>query len=453
MKFTVWPLIFAFVASVAEAQTGSTGGNIQQTLAKVAGTESLVTVVLKGNQMKDANLRVQKVFADHFRAVDETGIPIMYQFDSIAEVQVQSGAVEKKVFTPPTEVGLSSEEQSLLDAARDKALQIFKEKSDDQDLKIRMAAFLAVNGDASAVEYLTKLGAANDVDTQLRAAHGLYLAGQPVPKESIQNGLKSGNRGLRATAASLAGCTGQKDPILNTMLHDRIAELAAPAARALARLGDRTIVPDLLVMLDATNAERNDAAVFGLTTLGGPDIIEQMKALLAQPAATDPYKARAARILYDLGDPAGQEYFQTALRSSNSQSLSAALLLAEKGEWNAVEYLNGRLQRREDPSECNLIARARMAAALVKGGDLSATATLQELLQGDNPLVVGTVYNIIAESGDRRFLPILKPYIDSANLKISANACFAAGALAKGEFRDRLAQVLRDDEYKDPCLR
>jgi len=452
MKSAFWPLLFAAAFSFAEPQAGAAGGGVQQTLAKAAGTGNLVTVVLKENQLKDANLRVQQVFSDHFRAVDESGTPVIYKFDSIAQVQVQAGAVEKKVFTLPTEVGLSADEQAILESAKTKAAQIFNEKNTDQDLKIRMAAFLAVFGDKGSVEYLVKLAAANDIAIQLHAAQGLFLAGESVPKELIQSGLKSGNRALRATAACLAGCTGLKDPALNTMLQDRIAELAAPAARALARLGDRAILPNLLVMLDAANAERNDAAVFALTTLGGPDIIEQMKTLLAQPAATEPYKERAARVLYDLGDPAGQNYFQAALRASTAQSLTAALLLAEKGEWNAVEYLNGRLQRREDPSECNLIARVRMAASLVKGGDLSASVTLQDLLREDNPLVIRAVYNAIALSGDRRYLPILKLYIDSTKTAISEQACFTAGALARGDFRGRLAQIVRDDEYKDPCL-
>ncbi len=447
MNFTLrFCLVAGLVCAAASAQAAAANAS------SLAGSDKLVTVVLKNSGVEDPNLRIIKAFPDHFRAEDASGKPVVYMNDAVKEIRVQSGRVETAAFELPKEVGLSSEDQGVLDAALDRAGKIFGAKGDDQQLNLMVAGFLAAYGNADAKAYLEGLTKANDIETQLNGAFMLYFAGETIPQDLILSGLKSGNRNVRGQAAILAGLTGLKDPALHVMLSDRIVELSAPAARALARLGDQSIITELLAMLDSPTMERHDAAIFALTTLGGNEVIAQMKALLAQVDASTPLKERAAQVLFKLDDPAGKEFFQTALRASSSQALDAALLLAPSGDWSAVEYLFGRLQRREDPTPCNQLIRAQVAIALVKGGDPSAIATLQELLNEPDDTVYAGVSSLLMDTADRRYLSILKPHIDNVNPGTAGFACVTAGVLSRSELGERWAQISRLNELSKACF-
>lgn len=435
------------VATVATAQNVavSGGGN----LASLAKSKALVTVVLKNGNLKDPNLRITSVYPDHFRAIAQNGQTVAYKYDAVQSVQVQNEVVDKKEFALPKEMGLNAKDQAIVDTAMNRARQLFQ--GDNQDIKMPVAMFLAAYGEREALQYLKSLSESNDPVTQSDASVALFCAGETVAPDVIRSGLKSGNRRVRAQAARLAGETGLSDPALGPMLHDRIAELAIPAARALARLGDRGIIPALQEMLDSSSADRAEAAVFALTKLAGPDVTEQMKTILNQASATDSLKWRAARVLFALDAPEGKDFVQKMLRESPTMGLEAALLLAPGGEWSAVEYLYGRLQRREDPSDCNQYQRARIATTLIRGGDLSAIVTLQSLLRENSVALVQAVCGLVADTGDRRYIAILEPNVQSQNTLISANACIAIGILGKREFHDRIVQVHEDDDFKDPC--
>ena len=424
-------------------------------ISQLAGTDALVTVVLKGRDgVEEKNLRIVGVFPKHFSAVGLNGENSAYLYESVELIRVQKEVIESEQYVPPRSVGLSNEEQAVFDRAIDRAKELQNSVKVDQQHKMRLAAILTIANFSESLEYLTGLAKSNDEKTQLDATVALYLAGQDANEDIIRNALlNSHNRETRALAASLAGYVGYHNVVLDSMLHDRIDELASPAARALARLGKADILPKLIEMLQSSSVERNEAAVFALSELGGSSVSEQMKVLIAQPGATDSYKFRAARVLFRLGNPSGKTYMTEIMKKSAAiLAPKAALILADEGDWNATQYLYERLDRREDPSLCNLIYRARFAIALMKAGDPSPLSVLQKNLRHEIPNLTQETTTLMALSGERRFLGALRPVLESTNENDAANACIAVVALARPEFHARLSSFLNDDAYADTCV-
>jgi HEAT repeat protein len=115
----------------------------------------------------------------------------------------------------------------------------------------------------------------------------------------------------------------------------------------------------------------------------------------------------------------------------------AALILARDGNWDAVQYLTGRLKRRYDVKEDVMLYRARAAAALMASADPTAVSYIQELLRSDNLIVKKQICILMADLGKRRLIEILQPTIESSDSELALQACSAALAIAKPEFRER----------------
>jgi len=439
-------LTFALVAVLA-GSAGAQGvrvvGAEGVTLEDIAGTPTLVTVVIKSDAAKapeDPNLRVVNIQANLFNVLTSGGDIIPYRFEDVQEVRIQGGKVERVSPAKNTARALRGEEKAIVDRAWSRSAEIFGAANDNQELKVRAALLQVLHDDEAAFEYLQRLAESNDLQTQLDTSFALYLAGKEVSPSLLRQGLESGNREARALACSLAGLIGYRDavPVLNTMLQDRSASYAAPAARALARLGNREIIPKLLGMIAENNEEKGMAAVFALTRLGGEDVIEQMKIRLRDADGLDRY--RMILVLDSLGDPLGRKLLKGVFNEIPTLAPEAALILAKEDDYDAAQFLRSRLERREDPRIHNLIYRARNAASLYAGGNRQALAVFQELLRSDNDDVKQVVFQLVSELADSKLLSILQPSIESVETGIALGACSAAISLGLPEFRERLLE-------------
>ena len=265
----------------------------------------------------------------------------------------------------------------------------------------------------------------------------------------VAQGLGGGNFALRAVAAEIAGLLGQEGLLgdradlielaLSKMLQDRSAELSGPAARALARLDNRDAIPTLQGMIMENNDLKGEAAVFALSRLGGPGIVDQMK--LTLETATRLPRYRVIRVLCELRDRTGMELLREETMDIPALAPEAALILARDRDWEAMQFLRQRLTGRFDKTEKLLLNRGKAAAALIAGGDPVAMSVLQELLRSeDMPSVQTSVCDLIANLGDRRLLPITQSAIESMNPLVALAGCQAAVATADEDFRRRLRE-------------
>jgi HEAT repeat protein len=302
------------------------------------------------------------------------------------------------------------------------------------------AMLLAMSGEENAHEYLRQLAGSNDLVLQLQAAGMLYLIGDVVPENLIRQGLESGKRDARIMAASLSGLAGYKDavPTLRPLFMDRSVQYSAPAARALARLDDHTILDRLQAMLFELQQEKGEAAIFALTKLQDASVIEGLKFRLLEADGSN--RLRIARVLFNLGDPTGIDELQHIFKTYPTLMPEVALMLAANGYWDAIQFLQTRLARREDPTESNLAFRARNAQALLASGDPSAMAVFQELLRSDKEAVTSLVFSLMTELGQPRLITLLQPSIENSNPAYALDACKAVISLALPSFRTRLLE-------------
>ncbi len=409
-------------------------------LKDLVNTPTLVTVVLKGGA-EDLNLRVVDVQDELFTVLTDNNERIPYLYESVEQVRIQGGQVEQPRFQLPESAALRAEDQRIIERAFSRAEEIFNQVKDNQDVRMDAAMVLAVNGNEEAVEYLTRLADSENMQIQLEASLGLYVVGREVDEKLIRAGLESGNRQVRSKAAQLAGLTEYRvgTHMLNEMLQDRADELFAPAAYALARLGEREAIPTLLDMMGAISDERGEAAKDALVMLGGSDIIEQLQVRAQQTEGMERF--RIVRALYEMGDPMGRRVLKQIFNERPTLKPEAALLLARDGDWDASQYLRRRLSKREDPTIANLTYRARNAAALFEGGDPQAMAVLLELLRVDEAEVPKLVFRLIARLADRRLLSLAQPSIESIEPDIAVDACIAAVTMGSTDFRSRLLRA------------
>lgn len=416
--------------------TGAPGASLRA----LEGTPTLVTVVLKGGA-KDANLQILEVHDRGITVLTSKGEPIPYLFDSIAEIQVQGGEIKKREIQVKSDV-LPAPAQEVVDRALARCQEIFGGSAADQETKIEAATVLAAADNQEAAAYLNQLLESNDLQAQMDAARALYLAGLEVPQRIIQRGLESGVRKIRGTASLLAGELNLSTylPMLKTMMQDRTPEISGPAARAVARLGDREAVPYLLTMLGSRDEIKGDAAVWGLAQLNPPGLGEQLRVRLQKAEGMERY--RIVLVLHAIKDPEGRKLLMDIFRDVPTLSFEAALILASQDkEWEALEYLRARLNRREDETEANLVNRARTAAALLSSGDPQAKAAFQELLRSDKLAVKRAVYDGIMEAGDHRLLTIVRVGIEATDARAAMAACKAAAAIGYPRLRERLLSL------------
>jgi HEAT repeat protein len=452
MRRTALILVCAILAAPAWCEDVSVVGGGGKNLEQLAGTPTIVTVVLKDRGVEVPNLKVSEVLSTHFNTVSEENRVVPFMKAAVAEVRIQGDFVEEKDYELPANRALRAEEQEVLQRAVERGQKIFNQANDNQVLKMQAAVLLTIYGNSQAEDYLERLADSNDLETRLDACIALYTAGAEVPADVLREGFESGNRTIRGKSAVLAGLLRNDNftSALNTMMSERPAELAAPAARTLAKLGVREIIPKLLEMMGTLNKLRNEAAVFALAELGGSDIIEQMK--LRLPNTEREAYFRHVLVLYRLGDPLGKKRLLEIFRDVPTLTRRAALELASEQIFEVQQFLRDRLQERVDPTECNMIRRAENAAALVRGNDHNAMAVLQELLRSDKSIVVSKVYELVAELNERRLLTLIEPGVENVDLEIAANAATAVIALTRQDFRERLLEVRDECRKEDPCL-
>jgi HEAT repeat protein len=467
-KWLLAAVITGLGAAAMAQVTISPGG---QSLQQLAQQGKLVTIILEGadGPVEVPNLRIAEVHDAHFTAGSDSGGDHFFTFTDVVEVRVQDGQVEEREFTLPT--ALTGPQQQVVRRGIERAADIFNQTQDDQSLRIRAAAMLSCAGDANGRAYLLSLARSGDIETELEAATYLFLAGDPAavpeapfpvaelnqalglasttasPQERrplfpglIASGLSHGSREVRAQAAVLAGLADAKSTLrqLDQQMNDRMAELAAPAAKAMANLGQKDAIPRLLDMMMEQTESKGEAAIYGLALLGDEETAETVLQLV--PSAAGTVKLRLAKLLFVLGDPQGRRMLESIMREMPTIADQAALVLAEQGIWDAIQALKDRLDKRENPTEENLRYRAQAAAALIRGGDASGLSRLAELLRRNEPAVTEKICEVIAELGQPSMLELLKAPMESDNPGVTLDAVFAAVALANGDFRTRINQ-------------
>lgn len=432
--------VLATVSSQGVQAVTVTGGN-GATLGSIAGSATLVTVVLKGGA-EDPNLQVTEVQQDLIIFSSETGDRISYRKADIESLKVQGDIVEKRPVFVSSTVALRPEDQRIVDEANKRINDLFQGSKDNQDLRIQAAGYMGYNGNEQAVDYLSKLADTNNLQTRLDAAHGLYLAGQPIPEDLVRTGLASNNRNLKAHAAVIAGLFKNEEatPELMGMLGDRSAQFSAPAAVALARLGNREIIAQAMEMLGSTLDEKYRAGVQSLIILGGSDVEEAVKYRIESTDGLERF--RLIYILHELGAPEARKHLIRVFEEELTIKPEAALILAADDYWEAIQYLQERLQRREDPTYANLVYRARTAHAILESGDMSAIHVFQSLLRSEDAAVKGLVLDLIADLSDRSLLKLILPSIKNVDPQLSLKACNTALAIASPEYLERLQDLM-----------
>ncbi len=412
------------------------------TLQDLVDEPVLVTVVLTQGA-RQPNVQVVDVGSNYLAVVDEDGKRSPYLFNRIQEIRVQDDQVEARRFVLDEARALTEEERVIVNRAVSRARDVFETAAGNQPLRMQAAGVLASRTDVAARRYLTQLLHSNDRDIALSAAQWLYVAGQEPEgiREAVERGLDSGSRQIRAESAKVAGLYGytEYEERLLQMAQDRLAEIAAPAARALAHMESTDAIPILIDMLGSSSGEKGEAAVYALRLLGDEGIQETLRGRLDRTAGGTQF--RIARVLHKLGDSAGTNFLRQEIQDTPTIALEAAMVLARDGDFEGRRYLNSRLQERYDPYPRAIIRRARMITALIEGQDRGALSLLQRLLQSDHGAVNRTILGLATETGVRSVMPLVAPKINSGDDQTALAASMTAVAIGDPRVRRRLMEV------------
>ena len=181
---TTLALILSIVP-FAYSQVPLTGGG-GAGLSAIAGTETLVTVILKNGGAKDPNPKVIKVEGGLLSVRTPTGIETTYRLADVQQVQVQGEVMKTRQVDLMRDVGMTSDQQEIVGRALVRATEIFNAGAANQALRMASAEILAVGGATSAtsddsrggtilpkeqaIEYLSALAKGNDIRTAITAA-------------------------------------------------------------------------------------------------------------------------------------------------------------------------------------------------------------------------------------------------------------------------------------------
>ncbi|MCC6154912.1 MAG: HEAT repeat domain-containing protein [Candidatus Hydrogenedentes bacterium] len=446
------------VAPLVYSQVPVTGGG-GAGLGAIAGTETMVTVVLKKGGAKDTNLKIVKVDNGLLTVRTQSGVETTYRLADIQEIQVQGEVMKTRQIDVMRDVGMTTDQQEIVTRALARATEIFNAGAANQSIRMAAAEILAVGGATSAtsddshggtvlpkeqaIEYLTALAKGNDIRTAITASLHLSYAGQKLPSDTIvQEGLASGDRTVKAAAARLAGISGDSSAIteLRIMLSDRAANIAAPAARALANLGDREIVPTLVTMVTERNLDKANAAADGLVDIGDKDTANLLRAKLKDTEGLS--KFRIAAVMYELGDTEAGALLRDEFMSVPSIRFQAACTLAKKGDAKAMQYLRDWLQTENDPTELNFTQRTLATHALIKAGDRTNAGALQGVLREASPAIQVLTLRLIADLDVEGLLPMVLPALTGNDPMTVMTASQTAVSMAHNDYGDRLRKYL-----------
>jgi hypothetical protein len=449
-QFVSMVIALAVLATTAAGQVPVTGVNAS--LQDILGTSTLISVVLKERGSIDPNCQLVDIGPDYISVLTESGHRVAYRFQAIREIRVQGGRIEEQRYDPDASRALTEEEASTLDMAVRNASRVFDQATDNQSVRMDAAALLLLHGHEDADIYLTGLAESNDLETALEAILRLYVAGRDISGlDRINMGLESGNRRVKGLAMMLAGLTDDPAYEMRLRAHadDRMAEIAVPAVRSLARLGSRAIIPVLFEMIGSLNQERAEAAVDCLVILGGDDIVRQLEARLDSAVRLE--RQRIIEVLYYLGAEQGESLLVQQMESVPTLSRRAGIALASEGNFLARTHLSESLNQRYDRDQRTLMCRAEMAAAVLRGGDRKSVAILQELLRVDDAAVRDLTLRYLAELGRRSAMPVVRPALQSNDPATAVRACEATVAILNPEYRQRLMDSWFRIELRGHC--
>lgn len=441
-------------AGIASAQVPVVG--VQQgSLADLVDSPTLVTIVLKERGAEDPNQRVVHVASDHLVVEQaETGHKSAYLFADLKEIRVQGDRIEARPLGKrETSRELTAQQQQLLGLALKRTEEVFKASTQNQALRMDAAMILAAKGDQAAKDYLLEFTKQDDIATALGAFARLFVAGHDsLDADLLDRAMTSGNRRIRAQAAKLAGLyrDAAAETYLVRMAHDRSADIAAPAARALGRMGNREAIPTLIGMLTELNEEKAEAAMFALRKLGGDDIIADVTRQMESAQGLARY--RTIKLLHKLGVPEGTRLLKEESMEVPTLRFDAALVLSKESDMQAMAVLRERLKGRFDPEIQAITLRAQAAASLITGGDPTMISELQGLLRLDFPdmrepakgnmirQVADVVARTIAEVGSRSLMPVLQPVLTGQYPENAVAASRAIVAMTDDGFRERIVE-------------
>lgn len=438
-------------------------GGEGKTVRDLAGTETYVTLVLEldGRLVRDVNLRIIDVSNEFVSVLLQNGERTSYLLKDVREVRVQDAPIARSRPSPSPGGALGAEDYDVLGRALQRVFEIFTHTNDNQLVKMRAAAVIAsAPGDYQndALNYLRGLSQVNDIATAVEASLFLYQIGDGPRVEIAAAGMGSGVRKTRASAVKLAGLLGDASLTVQVreLLTDPTIEVSPEAIKAAARLGDRAALERIVRSIQALNDVKNEAAVYALIRLGGPDVVDALRPMLETSRGMEWF--RVLRVLYALNDPVGRRIMRERAFTDVAFRTEAAILLSRDGDWDATIHLRDELDRAREPSRENLFLKARIAATLFLGGHAPAKTTLQELLQTSPDQVFSRtrtdkaykddtvaelqtlVCNLIAQMARRNLMSLLPPVIQSANPEVALAACEAAVAIADPAYAKRLEE-------------
>lgn len=430
------------------------------TLEGLKDKDVYVTVVLKDSLARQSNLQIIGVDKDFISVIPLDGRRTAYPTSMIKEIRVQKSKVDSLILKIAPGGNLTSEDEDIAGAAVVRALELYKASPDNQALRMKAAAVMAIGGNENALNYLKGMGAVNDVATAIEASTYLFIVGEEINTSILRQGLISGKRRTRATALRLAGLIGHDAslPDIERALQDPMEEIFPSAAIATGLLGHRSAIPTLVKTLGSLSKLKGDAAATALGMIGGADVIRQMQELANTKRGSE--KVWALLVLYKLGEEDAGDRLRDEVMRDPAFADKVAILLASNGDWDATQYLRERLDRPVDPSLENLAMQARMAAALFESGYAPARSTLQRLLTISESSVYAPgksnddaykervvketqtlVCNLIASIRTRNLMSLTRPAIGSPIPEVALAACEAAVAIANPEFGRRLDQT------------
>lgn len=260
--------------------------------------------------------------------------------------------------------------------------------------------------------------------------------------------------------------------------------LAFPALDALAHIGDATVAPRIVPLLE--NDLLRTAAAEALGQLGNADTVPALVGLLNKPGAPTRVIARSLETLHQryqerfgegglIADgvrraiqPGGVQALLDALEGATEEDLRALVTVLGWLEGAAVERALTRLLG--EPSARKEVVEAlvrygtrvtemlieqldaedletRMAAVIALGriGDSRAVPALIRLLDGDDEIVMVTT-GALAKIGDRSAMEALLRLLDHPKAAVRLAAVAALNSLGHPDMPHRVAELLRDPD-------